>query len=122
MSSIPGVATSSLAHHDTNDRGNNNNDYHYYYDGDDKAVHIQPESNISDRVQYTIEIVVRARKVEYKEKIFLLELLDLVLEEKQITHGIQPKEDSKVEDSPSKYSIQYTSRRTNDFTGRFFRV
>jgi pre-mRNA-splicing factor CWC22 len=60
------------------------------------------EGNISQRVQYMIEVLMQVRKDKYKDNPILPEGLDLVMEEEQITHQVTLDEDLQVQDSLSK--------------------
>ncbi|KAF6758729.1 MIF4G-domain-containing protein [Ephemerocybe angulata] len=56
------------------------------------------EGNISQRVQYMIEVLMQVRKDKYKDNPIVPEGLDLVEEEEQITHQIQLEEKLPVEE------------------------
>ncbi|KAK0461061.1 MIF4G-domain-containing protein [Desarmillaria tabescens] len=56
------------------------------------------EGNISQRVQYMIEVLMQVRKDKYKDNPILPEGLDLVEEDEQITHEIQLEQDLQVQE------------------------
>ncbi|KAJ3573317.1 hypothetical protein NP233_g2517 [Leucocoprinus birnbaumii] len=56
------------------------------------------EGNISQRVQYMIEVLMQVRKDKYKDNPIIPEGLDLVEEDDQITHQIQLAEELQVQD------------------------
>ncbi|TFK34887.1 armadillo-type protein [Crucibulum laeve] len=56
------------------------------------------EGNISQRVQYMIEVLMQVRKDKYKDNPILPEGLDLVEEDEQITHQIQLEEELQVQE------------------------
>ena len=80
------------------------------------------EGRISYRVQYMIEVLMQVRKDKYKDNPILAEGLDLVEEEEQITHEIQPEEDLKVEEGLSMYPVCYTSIPFKWSAGRYLQV
>ena len=59
------------------------------------------EGNISQRVQYMIEVLFQVRKDKYKDNPILSEGLDLVMEEEQITHRVNLDDELQVQDSLS---------------------
>lgn len=61
------------------------------------------EGNISQRVQYMIEVLMQVRKDKYKDNPILAEGLDLVMEEEQITHQVTLDEELQVQDSLSMF-------------------
>ena len=61
------------------------------------------EGNISQRVQYMIEVLMQVRKDRFKDNPILPEGLDLVEEDEQITHEIQLEQDLQVQEGLSKY-------------------
>ncbi|RDB24062.1 Pre-mRNA-splicing factor CWC22 [Hypsizygus marmoreus] len=56
------------------------------------------EGNISQRVQYMIEVLMQVRKDKFKDNPILPEGLDLVDEDEQITHQIQLEEELQVQE------------------------
>ncbi|KAF8626276.1 hypothetical protein AX15_004949 [Amanita polypyramis BW_CC] len=56
------------------------------------------EGNISQRVQYMIEVLMQVRKDKYKDNPIIPEGLDLVEEEEQFTHRIQLEEELQVQE------------------------
>ncbi|RXW18185.1 hypothetical protein EST38_g7665, partial [Candolleomyces aberdarensis] len=56
------------------------------------------EGNISQRVQYMVEVLMQVRKDKYKDNPVIPEGLDLVEEEEQITHQIQLEEQMQVQE------------------------
>lgn len=56
------------------------------------------EGNISQRVQYMIEVLMQVRKDKYKDNPIIAEGLDLVEEDDQITHQIQLEEELQVQE------------------------
>lgn len=59
------------------------------------------EGNISQRVQYMIEVLMQVRKDKFKDNPILPEGLDLVEEDEQITHQIQLEDDLQVQEGLS---------------------
>lgn len=59
------------------------------------------EGNISQRVQYMIEVLMQVRKDKYKDNPIIPEGLDLVEEDDQITHQIQLEEELQVQEGLS---------------------
>ncbi|KAF8638231.1 hypothetical protein AX16_010534 [Volvariella volvacea WC 439] len=56
------------------------------------------EGNISQRVQYMIEVLMQVRKDKYKDNPIIPEGLDLVEEDEQITHQINLEDELQVQD------------------------
>jgi pre-mRNA-splicing factor CWC22 len=61
------------------------------------------EGNISQRVQYMIEVLMQVRKEKYKDNPVLPEGLDLVEEEEQITHKIHLESELQVQEGLSTF-------------------
>jgi len=61
------------------------------------------EGNISQRVQYMIEVLMQVRKDKYKDNPIVPEGLDLVEEDDQITHQIQLEEELQVQEGLSEW-------------------
>lgn len=59
------------------------------------------EGNISQRVQYMIEVLMQVRKDKYKDNPIIPDGLDLVEEDDQITHQIQLEEELQVQEGLS---------------------
>jgi pre-mRNA-splicing factor CWC22 len=59
------------------------------------------EGNISQRVQYMIEVLMQVRKDKYKDNPILQEGLDLVEEDEQITHQTQLEDELQVQEGLS---------------------
>jgi pre-mRNA-splicing factor CWC22 len=59
------------------------------------------KGNISQRVQYMIEVLMQVRKDKYKDNPILPEELDLVMDKEQITHQVTLDEELQAQDSLS---------------------
>lgn len=62
------------------------------------------EGNISQRVQYMIEVLMQVRKDKFKDNPTIPEGLDLVEEDEQITHELQLEGELQVQEGLSKFS------------------
>ncbi|KAK0195618.1 MIF4G-domain-containing protein [Armillaria mellea] len=74
------------------------------------------EGNISQRVQYMIEVLMQVRKDKYKDNPILPEGLDLVEEDEQITHEIQLEQDLQVQEGLNifKFDPDYIKNEERD--------
>ena len=73
------------------------------------------EGNISNRVQYMIEVLMQVRKDKFKDNPILPEGLDLVEEDEQITHQIHLEGELQVQEGLSGFLSISVDRANHSF-------